>query len=85
MRDGVLIGRRGAAWDVLGLPSEPVQVLQAKFKQARGSNCELTAGKPYDEIRLYEGGCFQGTKRALPVVQAAPEKDTGKGKGKGKE
>lgn len=91
MRDGVLIARTGKKWDVLGLPGDLVQDLQATFKRARGGNCALD-GKPFDEVRLYEGGCFQVTKRALPVIQAEepkPEapKDAGKkfeAKGNGK-
>ena len=73
MRDGVLIARAGKKWEVLGLPGDPVQDLQATFKWARGVNCALD-GKPFDEVRLYEGGCFQATKRVLPVIQAEEPK-----------
>ena len=55
------------------MPGDPVQNLQATFKRARGGNCALD-GKPFDEVRLYEGGCFQVTKRALPVIPAVEPK-----------
>lgn len=77
MRDGVLIARIGKKWEVLGLPGDPVQDLQATFKRARGVNCALDS-KPFDEVRLYEGGCFQVTKRTLPVIQAEEPKTDGK-------